>query len=69
MRMQKLLSEVVWPVFFSYFFIERQRCGTAEIGLSERSERGTLPAVATTVLFGFFDFTVEGQPLSEARLS
>ena len=33
---------------------QRQRCGTAEIGLPERSERGTLPAVATTVLFAFF---------------
>lgn len=32
---------------------QRQRCGTAEIELPERSERGTLPAVATTVLFGF----------------
>ncbi len=28
--------------------------GSAERGLAERSERGTLPAVATTVLLGFF---------------
>jgi hypothetical protein len=33
---------------------ERQRCGTAEIERPERSERETLPAVATTVLFGLF---------------
>jgi hypothetical protein len=33
---------------------ERQKCGTAEIGRPERSERETLPAVATTVLLGFF---------------
>ena len=34
-----------------HIFSERQRCGTAEIGLPERSERKTLSAVATTVLF------------------
>ena len=31
---------------------ERQKCGTAEFGRPERSERETLPAVATTDLFG-----------------
>ena len=35
-----------------FYFTERQKCGTAEIGRPERSERETLPAVATTVLFG-----------------
>jgi hypothetical protein len=29
---------------------QRQKCGTAENGRPERSERGTLSAVATTVL-------------------
>ena len=38
-------------VVISSFLVERQRCGTAERGLPERSERRTLPAVATTVLF------------------
>jgi hypothetical protein len=33
---------------------KRQKCGTAEIGRPERSERGTLPAVATTALFAVF---------------
>ncbi len=36
---------------FTRRFNTKQRCGTAEIGLPERSERETLPAVATTVLF------------------
>ena len=32
------------------FFAQRQKCGTAEIERSKRSERGTLSAVATTVI-------------------
>lgn len=45
----------VFEVFMrgsSSFLAERQRCGAAEAGRPERSERGTLSAVATTVLFG-----------------
>ena len=37
---------------FLEFLSERQKCGTAEFGRPERSERETLPAVATTDLFG-----------------
>ena len=33
------------------FSAQRQRCGTAGKGLTERSERRGVPAVATTVLF------------------
>jgi hypothetical protein len=33
--------------------IQRQTCGTAEIGFPERSEQETLPAVATTDLLCF----------------
>ena len=43
------LAEDVNGGFF-LFLAQRQRCGTAEVGLPERSERETLPAVATTVL-------------------
>ena len=42
----------------SVILAERQRCGTAEIGCPERSERGTLPAAATTVLFAVSLFVV-----------
>jgi hypothetical protein len=35
-----------------WLLAEYQKCGTAEINRPERSERGTLPAVATTVLLG-----------------
>ena len=54
------ISDVFWVVFIilEEVFIERQKCGTAEIGRPERSERGTLSAVATTVLLGFF-FVIE----------
>ena len=36
-----------------HFVAERQKCGTAEIGRPERSEREMFPSVTTTVLFGF----------------
>jgi heme/copper-type cytochrome/quinol oxidase subunit 3 len=43
-----------------FLIYKTSRCGTAEIELPERSERGTLPAVATTVLLGFFFFGLAG---------
>ena len=42
----------------SDILVQRQKCGTAEIGRPERSERETLPAVATTVLLGVFVFVM-----------
>jgi hypothetical protein len=41
-------------LFLLLSFAERQKGGTAEKGRPERSELETLPAVATTVLFGDF---------------
>jgi len=37
------------------FLAKRQSFGTAEVACPKRSERGTLSAVATTVLFDFLD--------------
>jgi hypothetical protein len=45
LHMQRAVKEI--------FSTQHQRCGTAEVGLAERSERETLSAVATTVLLGF----------------
>lgn len=43
-----------------YFLANVQKCGTAEIERPERSEQGTLPAVATTDLLGSFVFIGKG---------
>ena len=48
---------------------QRQRCGTAGGRQPERSERRTLPAVATTVLFVFFIFCGRGSRVIESTIA